>query len=338
VIRPTLALVLTLLLARCSGLPVAALPPRATPTPPPVTQLTVGYSAISGGNLPLWLAKEAGIFDKHNIDASLLLIPGGSAAMAALISNQVQISESGGSDALAVNVNGGDVVVVATPIPVYPYLLEVAPSIKSAMDLKGKKIGAGATGSSGDIATRLALRKLGLDPQRDLTIIAVQSRQTGTTALLNGALQGVIDDPPDSLMLDARGFHALFDMVELHLPAAQTAVMSRRDWVADNRGVMQAYVDARMEAIARTRQDKTFAVGVLKKYFKSDDDAAMSATYDYYVGKVLPAAPHTLPEQFKDALTELTRTNSEVRDFDVRTFLNDAFVRSAEARGLAAAG
>ncbi|HEX6510710.1 MAG TPA: ABC transporter substrate-binding protein [Chloroflexota bacterium] len=310
--------------------------PATTPTPAPVTQLQVGYSAITGANLPLWLAQEAGLFQKHGFDVSPLLIPGGANAMAALLSGQVQISESGGSDGLAANANGGDVLVLATPVPVYPYLLEVTPNIRSPADLKGKKIGAGATGSSGDIAARQALRKLGLNPEKDLTIIAVQSRQTGTTALLNGALQGVVDDPPDSLMLDAKGFHALFDMVELHLPAAQTAIMVRRDWAAEHRDVLQAYIDARVEAIARARRDKALSVAVLKKYFKSDDDLGMSATYDYYAGKVLPAAPHALPEQFRDAVAELTRTNSEMRDFDVRTILDDSYVKSAVARGLTA--
>jgi len=327
---------LTFSLARCSGLSASLPVPRATPTAAPVTQLTVAYSAISGGNLPLWLAKEAGIFEKYRLDVQPLLIPGGQNSMAALLSDQAQIAESGGSDALAANVNGADVMVVAMPIPVYPYMLEVAPEIRQAADLKGKKVGAGATGSSGDIALRLGLRKLGLDPVKDLTVIAVQSRQTGTVALMNGALQGVIDDPPDSIMLDANGFHALFDMVELKTPAAQTAVMGQRSWLAAHRPVVQAYVDARLEAIGRARQDKNFAVGVLKKYFKSDDDFAMSATYDYYISKVLPAAPHALPEQFKDSLAELTRTNSEVRNYDVRRFLDNSYVRSAMARGLAA--
>jgi len=329
------SVVLTFLLARCSGLSGAATP-RPTATPPPSRSLTVAYSAISGGNLPLWVAKEAGIFERYQLDVSELLIPGGQNSMAALLSGQVQIAESGGSDALAANVNGADVMVIAMPLPVYPYLLEVAPHIKQPADLKGKRLGAGATGSSGDIALRLALHKLGLDPIKDLTVIAVQSRQTGTTALLNGALDGVVDDPPDSILLDAQGFHALFDMVELKTPAAQTAVMAQRSWLGGHHAVAQAYIDARTEAIARTRQDKAFALGVLKKYFKSDDDYAMSATYDYYLGKVIPAAPHVLPEQFKDALAELTRTNNEVHNLDVRTFLDNSYVRSAVARGLAA--
>jgi len=286
--------------------------------------------------MPLWVTKEAGLFDQHALDVTLQLIPGGSNTMAALLSGQVQIAEAGGSDALAADVNGADVVVLATPVPVYPYQLVVAPDIKTPADLKGKKIGAGATGSSGDVATRVALRKLGLNPEKDLTIVAVQSRQTGTTALLNGALQGVVDDPPDSVMLEAQGFHTLFAMADLQIPAAQTAIMAQRSWVADHRDVMQAYIDARLAGIARTRQDKAFAVDVLKRYFKSDDDRAMSATYDYYAGKILPAVPAALPEQFADALNELARTNQEVRGFDVRTIINDSFVKSAQQRGLGA--
>src|SRR5579862_4533474 len=152
---------LTILLARCSILPGTSGLSGPTPTPATPAHLDVAYSAISGGELPLWMTKQAGLFEQHGLDVSLQLIPGGNNSMAALLSGHVQIAEAGGSDALAADVNGADVVVIATNEPVYPYELIVAPAIKTAADLRGKKLAAGARGSSGDVALRVALRKLG---------------------------------------------------------------------------------------------------------------------------------------------------------------------------------
>jgi ABC-type nitrate/sulfonate/bicarbonate transport system substrate-binding protein len=325
------------LLARCSLIPGLSAPASPTPTPNPPYQLQVGYSAISGGFLPLWVDKEMGVFDQHGLDVTPQLIPGGNNSMAALLSGQVQITESGGSDALAADINGGDVVVLGVTIPIYPYQLIVSPDIKAPTELRGKRIGAGATGSSGDVAVRVALRKLGLNPEKDLTIISVQSRQTGATALLNGALQGVVDDPPDSVVLEGQGFHPLFSMVDLQLPAAQVAIMGQRTWVAEHRDIVQAYIDARVEGMAVTLRNRQQAIDILKRYFKSDDEAAMAATYEYY-SKILPVLPHVRPELFGDAITELSRTNEDVRGFDVRTIINDSFVRSAEMRGVGGRG
>jgi NitT/TauT family transport system substrate-binding protein len=324
----------SILLARCSLIPGLGQPAAPTPTPRPPIPLQVSYSAISGGFMGLWITKASGIFSQYGLEVTPQLIPGGNNSLAALLSGQVQITESGGSDALAADINGGDVVVLGVTIPVYPYLLMVSPDIKSPADLKGKRLAAGATGSSGDVALRVALRQLGLNPERDMTIISVQSRQTGATALLNGALQGVVDDPPDSVVLEGQGFHPLFSMVDLRLPAAQAAIMAQRTWVADHRDVVQAYVDARVAGMAWTRENRQFAIDVLKQYFKSDDDHAMGVTYDYYLN-ILPVLPHARPGLFADAINELARTNEDVRTFDVSTILNDSFVRSAESRGIA---
>ncbi len=321
-----------MLLARCAGLPSGLSEP--TPTPPTPARVRVAYSAVSGGMLPLWLARDSGIFQKHALDLSLLLIPGGNNAMTALVAGQVDVIESGGSDAVAADVSGGDVVVIGMPVPVYPYQLMVPNEIRTGADLKGKKLAAGAVGSSGDVATRVVLRRLGIVPDRDALVLPVESRQIGTIALLRGAIQGVVDDPPDTLLLEAQGFHSLVDMPDPRFPASQTAIMVRRSWLDDNRDVAQRYIDARVEAIALARRDRARSIGVLRTYFGSDD-RALAATYDYYVGKVIAQLPYPRPSQFADAMDELSRTNSDVPDFDVQLILDDSLVRSAVARGLA---
>lgn len=311
-----------LVLANCHGQVAGSAPSGPQ-------RIVVAYSAISGGELPLWAAKDGNMFQTRGLDVQPLLILGGQNSMAALLSGQAQIIESGGSDVIAADVGGADVVVLATMMPVYPYELEVGPAIKTPGDLKGKKLAAGATGSSADVATRTALRKLGLNPEKDLTIVSVQGRQVGTTALLNGAVDGLVDDPPGTLLLDGKGFHVLFDMADLHLPAAQTVVAANRDWVAGHHDAVQRFVDAQAEAIDRVRADKTFAVRVLRRYFKSDDEAAMAATYDYYVNKIIPARPYARPEQFADSIAELTRHNDQVQGFDPRTIVDNSFVSRA---------
>src|SRR5206468_3251632 len=78
--------------------------------------------------------------------------------------------------------------VVAQLAGVYPFVLEVAAKITSIADLKGKKIGVSSVGSSSDIATRAALKKLGLDPDKDVTIVPVGSAAQRTAAMLSGAI------------------------------------------------------------------------------------------------------------------------------------------------------
>ena len=298
------------------------------------TKISVGYGNISVDFLPPWIAKEAGIFDKNRLDVDLELVSGGSRTMAALLSGEMQVSQQGGAEALSASAGTADVVVLGTLAPVYPYKFEVSASVTAPNDLKGKKVGISSVGGSADIATRVALPKIGLDPDKDVQIVPVESHANRTAALLSGQIQGAVDDPPDSVDLERHGLHPLFDLAQLKLPAAQTVIAVRASWLAGHHDVAQRYVDSIVQAIARAKKDKAFAVGVMKKYFKSDDEQAMSIAYDFFMSQVTPSLPYPKAEQFADSQHFLGQNNKRVHDYPISKLINDSFMRSAANRGL----
>src|SRR5207245_8264632 len=166
-----------------------------------------------------------------------------------------QFAQVGGSETLSANAGGADLVVVAQITGVYPFVLEVSSDIKNTTDLKGKKVGVSSVGSSSDIATRVALRKLGLDPDKDVSIVAVGSAQERTAAALAGAIQGAVSLVPDNIVLEERGWKPLFNLVDLKLPAVQNAVTFDRKFFAARRDVAQRFVDSLVLAIVRHQKD-----------------------------------------------------------------------------------
>src|SRR5207245_4801862 len=127
-------------------------------------------------------------------------------------------------------------------------------------------------GSSSDIATRAALKPVGLDADKVVTIIAVGSAAQRTAALLAGSIQAGVSQPPDSIALEDKGFHVLYDLASQKLPSANTSVVVKRDYLHANRGVVQRYVDAWSLGIKKVKSDMALWVQVLKKYFQSTDD------------------------------------------------------------------
>jgi NitT/TauT family transport system substrate-binding protein len=295
----------------------------------------MGYSNIAGAELPLWYALEMGTFTSRNLQVDAQLVSGGANTMAALLAGQVQLADVGGSEALSAVASGADLVVVATLSPVYPYLFEVIPEIQTPEDLIGKTIGVATLGGSADVATRVALRSVGLDPAKDVTIVPTGSAQNRTAALASGAIQGgMVGGPPETLEVEARGLHPLMDLAALKLPAANTSVVVQRAWLQGNREMVQRYIDGIVDAVARLKKDKPGAVAVLKSYFKSEDDAAMSASYDFFANEVLPTLPYPRPEQFKDGQEQLGGSNSKILDVSLDRLLDASFVQSAADRGL----
>lgn len=296
-------------------------------------KLVVSYSEVYEGALPLWVTFEAGLFRKHNLDVNLQSIAS-STGIAALISGQTQIAQGGGSEVLSANSEGGDIVVVANMVPVYPYVFEANSSIHTVSELRGKKVGISSPGSQSDIATRVGLSKEGLDPNKDVSIIAVGSSQNRTAALKSGAIQGGLDQLPYSLLLERAGFVPLFDLAKLKLPTVNNGVSVKRSYLKDHHDVVQRYVDALVEGLKRMRQDKAFAIGVLKKYLKLNDDQALNTTYDYAKQNLFPALPYVAAEQFADSVGQLSQKNAKVKTVDLNAMIDNSFVKSAAARHL----
>ncbi len=304
-----------------------------TPKPSPIS-VKVSYSNIIGDELPLWATKEGGFFDQNFIDTGDLQNIASAQGVPAVIANQIQFAQVGGSEVMSANAGGADLVVVAQLAGVYPFVLEVAASIKTVADLKGKKVGVSSVGSSSDIATRAALKKMGLDPDKDVTIVPVGSTSARTAALLGGAIDAGVAQPPDSIGLEEKGFHVLYDLASQKLPSANTSVVVTRKFMTENKAVVQRYVDALVLGIKKMKADRDFGIATLKKYFKSTDDKAMGATYDFYAKLVTATQPFARPEMFADAQTILGATNAAVKSYDVTKMLDTSFVQSAVDRGL----
>jgi NitT/TauT family transport system substrate-binding protein len=318
-----------------SSSPTQAAAGSASPSARPCcTKVVSAYSNISADDWIPWYAFEKGIFKDNGLDVDLQSINGGAQTSAALVSGGIQIGQFGGSEALSANAGGADVVLVANLAPVYPYKLYVQKGIKTIADLKGKKVGVSNAGGSSDIATRSALKAAGLDPDKDVNIIAVGSHANRTAALLAGTIDAGVDDPPEDLELVKAGLTPLIDLASQKLPAANTGVIMQRTYLTANRATVQAYVDSLVIARFKMKSDKAGAVAVLGKYFKLDNQDALNNAYDFFMNEV--TVPYLYPEvtQFKDAVEILGKTNEKIKTVDIAKMLDRSFMQSAQDRKL----
>jgi NitT/TauT family transport system substrate-binding protein len=317
--------------AATSAAPAAA---TATSTPPPArAKIVVSYSNVLADFFPAYVAKDAGIFERNFLDVDLQLIASAT-GLPALLSGQTQLAHIGGSEALTATAGGGDVVVVATTGPVWPYQLYAAADIKTAADLKGKKVAIAGVGGTFDIGIRTMLPKLGLVPDTDVTILATGSTANATAALLSGGVSATLSSPPDTLKLEAAGFHSVAKMADLNLTTAATTIVVTRKYLNENRAIVQRYVDSIVQAIAKARADRPGTIATLKKYLKSEDDKAMQAAYDWYVLVVLKDPPIPTAAQLASIQDVVSKFNEKVKTVDPAKIVDDSFVKSALDRGL----
>ena len=293
-----------------------------------------GYSQLAADQLVPWVAKEGGVFEKNGLNLDLQMVAS-TAVMAALLANQLQFGTMGGAEVVNADAGGADAIILANIAPVYSFKYEVAKDITSAVDLKGKKVGISRPGSTTDIGTRAGLAKFGIDVDKDVSVVQLGTAQQIRDGLIGGAIAGAMQQPPETMAVEKEGFHPLFDFADLGLPAANAVVTVRKSWLDGHRDVAQKYIDSIVQATVRAKADKALTEGVIKKYFKYDDQAVLDTTYDYFARHIWPTLPYAKPEAFSEIVKVAAQANPKVQGFSVGSILDSSFVQSAEDRGLA---
>ena len=309
-----------------------------TPKPSPVS-IVSSYGNVTPSNLAPFMAKELGLFEKHGLDVDLSLIDGGAPSAAALVSSQTQVGNFGGTEAMSGFVAGSDMQVIALFVPVTPWQFLAKSDYKTPADLKGKVVGVASVGGSAYVAATESLKRLGLDPAKDVTIQAFGSTANLATAMLGGAAYAGPGHPPDTVKLLAGGFKVIYDLGAQQIPATDNCTIVLKSWADKNPQAVQSYVDAEIEAIAVAKKDKATTIPILAKLLKLDtskaeDAAALSQTYDFYVQSIFLLYPHPTVASFNASRDALVAQNPNVKDMDVTKVFDDKYVSDAEKRGV----
>jgi len=142
------------------------------------TRLSVAYTGVGPTHLPVWIAKETGIFARNGLDVQVVKAQAAVATMS-LLSGEVGFIQAAAPAVVLSNLSGSGTVYVASGYVGLDYWLVSSSKIKSGDQLKGGIVGvSGLTGAS-FTATQLALKKLGLNPAKDVSFSPLAALQNG---------------------------------------------------------------------------------------------------------------------------------------------------------------
>ena len=104
----------------------------------------------------------------------------------------------------------------------------------------------------------------------------------------------------------------------------------RRSFLQQRRDVAVNYLKAFLEAIARVKKDKQFALEVMGKYLRINDREILSETYDFAITKYLKARPYPSVEAFRSVINELAQVNPKAKGQDPRRFYDDSILQELD--------
>jgi ABC-type nitrate/sulfonate/bicarbonate transport system substrate-binding protein len=298
----------------------------------PLEKVNASYGAISGSMLPIWVAKEARLFEKHGLDLNLVYISGGPRSIMSLIGGSVQFVNHSGMPALEAYQRGADTAMIASPMNQLEHSLVVQKNITSVEQLRGKILGMSTSGSLTDILLREGLRLNGIS-DKDVTIIPVGDLGARLSGLQTGRIHGAIIAGVQTLTATRMGFKQLIDYSKLPLEISGSGILIRRAYVNKNPETTVKFLRGWIEGIYLLKAKPEFSLGVLKKYVATQDSEVLNAIYSHYKEK-LTTKPSPQARVVKSMLYLLSRTGSELAaSTSPEGFVEARFINELEAAG-----
>jgi ABC-type nitrate/sulfonate/bicarbonate transport system substrate-binding protein len=247
-------------------------------------KLTVGYTPISGAALPFFIAIEEKIFQKHGFEVSPVFMGGSPLINSAILAGEFPIGYTGGGAVISSRLGGSDLIAIASPLPVLTIDGWSKPEIKSISDVRGKRVGVTRFGASSYFSALSMLEAGGIKPN-EVTFIQNGGVGESLAALMGGRVDVCMIGYPFGLTAKNSGFNLLFRPSQTEYGLFPTAVIAAREsWLknAPNRRVAVGFLRALGEGQLLARENATITKKALKKFTRTEDDASLQGSYEFY--------------------------------------------------------
>ena len=294
--------------------------------------VTIHSSRVMSQSMP-WMALEAGLFKKYNIDHELVFIASSGIVTAALLGGDADMTVTGGIGNVIAYVRGStDVAFIGGVKNTMTQTLVAGGNIKKPEDLKGKRIGVSRIGGNSHYFTIQALRRYNMEPNRDFSFLQTGGDPETLAALMSGGIEVANLTPPTDSQAIARGYHYVVYGPDLKIPYAATAFVTKRSLLAKRGQVVGQYMRAMAETARIMHTDREFVYKVLGKYLRITDRSVLDSAYNAEI-KVLEPRLVIKNEALQAILDEVAQTDPRAKKVKPQELIDSRYLDEMEKSG-----
>src|SRR5215472_5032982 len=255
-------------------------------------ELKVGYP-LGGSASYFWVAYRSGSFEKHGLKLEPIYIRGGLLGIQAALSGDLPLQLQGASTVVAAWAQGAkEFQFIGAVGNRLDYILTTHPSIKKPEDLKGKKIGVSQLGSSTDFIARVALRRVGLNPEKDVQIVGIGGQGDRWTAITAGQVQASVFQSPFTLRARKAGYSTFIDFSKEDFEYVIAGPVTMRSFIRTDRETVMNFMRGLADGMDfyRDEKNKDRVLKYLGEFYKSNNTEELEETRRVYT-QVSPGLP-----------------------------------------------
>ena len=295
-------------------------------------RIRIGYPSPSANFYPLFATKEANLFEKYGFDPEMIYVQGVQ-LIAVHVAGQLDFSSVSGLVFLQASLEGSDLILLASSNDSQPMKLMVHSGIAGPQDLKGKTVAVTRFGSLTDLLLRPVLKKWGLEPQKDVTLLQIGRLPDMVVAIAQRKVDGGVISFPNSLQAEKMGAKMLLDFAESGLDIPSTTVVASRKYVSAHRDKVLRFLKAYIEGTRRLLTDKELGIRALRKYGGVSDRELLATTYDLFTTRYTKKVPKINPKAVETALSLLADVTPKARGRKAEEFIDTSFMDELESTG-----
>jgi len=292
----------------------------------------VGWAAMTASHTPLWAAQDKGFLAKQGLSIEPIFFSAGPPAMQALVAGDLDIVVTSAPNVVNPRLGGADTVMILSIIPTFIDHIISAANITSPEQLKGKIGSVNRFGSISEMGLRLSLKRLGIDPEKDVRIVPAGGNPERLAAISKGIAQFTIMNEPFIKEAERLGFRDLVNMATLKIPLHGNGIVTREAIIKTKRPMVTKFARAITEAIHYIKADKETTKAIIGKYTRFTDPEGLERTYKNYTA-VLLDVPYADPAGIKTLLDDMAPKNPKAAAADPKSFVDQSFVQEMESSG-----
>ena len=295
-------------------------------------KIRVGQGSVSLQSGLMHIGKDRGLFAKYGLAPEVIYIPGGSTNIHVLISGNLDLSQLSGAPGVAANLEGADIVYFAGLLDKLNYQLITRPEIKNLEQLKGKKFGVSRYGSSADFGMRAMLKRLGVDPVKEATILQIGDEPARIAAIKSGNIDGTVANAPFGIEAERLKLNVLADSVKMDIPFFNTGLLGSKRYLDKQEARVMNFLRAYLEAIKILKTEREYSIKALAQFTRVQNLKAVQEGYDYFV-KQLEPVPYPSVVAMQAVVDQIAETNPKARGVDAKNYVNDRYLKRLEEEG-----
>lgn len=295
-------------------------------------KIRVGWAGASPANSPIWVVQERKLLKKQGLEPEIISITASTIAVQSLLAGELDVIVTSVTTLVNSRLAGADTVMILGLVPTFVDHIITRKEITRVEQLKGKTGGVNRLGSTSDLGLRLALRKLGVDPEKDAKIIPTGGNPERLAALKSGIVQFTIMPEPFVREAQKLGYKDLLDIGSLKIPFWWNAALTREAIIKTKRPLVAKFARAMTEAVHFLKTNKEGAKAIFSKYLRLTDPEGLERAYNAY-SAVFPEAPLPSPAGVKTMLDDLVLSNPKAASANPKDFVDTSFVQELEKSG-----